>query len=178
MPTKKNSEPKKPAQENLHQKIKKLEEELQKIQQEVTEKNDKYLRTLADYQNYQKRMEKERLNHEDELRKKYLSEFLDLQDLLKKASEDVNPQEGLKLIINNLDKFFEKEGVKYIECKGKPFDYLVHHAISTVEQDDCVEGTVVDEIKKGYMVGEKILRPSQVIVTKKKETTHGGVQNE
>lgn len=169
MPIKKPSETKKPSQETLHQKLKKSEEDLKRLEQEVAEKNDKYLRTLADFQNYQKRMDKELLAREEEQKKKYLSMILDFQELLKKAYEDMDPKEGLKLLLGNLEKFLEKEGVTYITCKGKPFDHTVHHAISTVEPENCGEGIVVDEVKKGYMLGDKLLRPCQVIVAKKKE---------
>jgi molecular chaperone GrpE len=169
MPTKKPSDTKKHPQESLQHKIKELENELQKLKQEVAEKNDKYLRALADYQNYQKRVEKENNTREDELKKKYLLELLDFQELLKKAAEDSNPKEGLKLLIAAFDKFFEREGIAYIDSKGKPFDHIYHHAISVVEKNDCAEGIVLEEVKKGYTVGGKVLRPSQVIVTKKKE---------
>jgi molecular chaperone GrpE len=175
MPTKKSSEPKKPVQETFHSKAKKIEEENKQLQQDVKEKNDKFLRTLADYQNYQKRMEKELMCREDELKKKYLCELLDFQELLKKAYQDNNPKEGLKLLLCNLEKFFEKEGVTSIECKGKPFDYMVHDAVSTVETVDGVDGMVVDEVKKGYLMNGKVLRPCQVIVSKNKETPVGGV---
>lgn len=175
MPTKKSSEPKKPVQEALHGRVKKLEEENKQLQQDVKEKNDKFLRTLADYQNYQKRTEKELVYREDELKKKYLCELLDFQELLKKAYEDNNPKEGLKLLLGNLEKFFEKEKVTPIECKGKPFDYMVHDAVSTTETVDGVDGMVVDEVKKGYLMNGKVLRPCQVIVNKKKETHVGGV---
>jgi len=169
MPTKKPTETKKLLQETIQNKIKKIEEELQTLKTEVKEKNDRYLRTLADYQNYQKRMEKDLLACEEEQKKKYLLELLDFQELLKKAYEDPDPKNGLKLLLCNLEKFLQKEGITPLECKGKPFNHMVHHAISTVEPQNCEEGTIVDEIKKGYMIGEKLLRPSQVIVAKKKE---------
>jgi molecular chaperone GrpE len=171
MPTKKTSDPKKPSPEPLQNKIKKLEETLSQLQQEVSEKNDKYLRTLADYQNFQKRMEKECSCREEDLKRRYLLQLLDFQELLKKAAEDSDPKEGVKLLIANFEKFFEKEGVTYIECKGKSFDHSMHHAITIVEKDDCVDDAILDEVKKGYMLGEKLLRPSQVIVAKKKITT-------
>ncbi len=169
MQTKKLSDEKKPPQESAQQKRKRQSEEIERLTKELADKNDKYLRALADYQNYQKRMEKELVAHADDLKRKYLTEILDLQELLKKASEDADPKTGLKLLLGNLDKFLEKEGVTYIDCKGKPFDHTVHHAISTVEPKDYEEGTVVDEVKKGYKLGDKLLRPCQVIVAKKKE---------
>jgi len=169
MATKKPSDTKRPPLESAQQKLKRQQDEIQRLTQELAEKNDKFLRALADYQNYQKRSEKELVTHEDDLKKKYLTEILDLQELLKQASEDADPKTGLKLLLGNLDKFLEKEGVTYIDCKGKPFDHTVHHAISTVEPKDCEDGTVVEEVKKGYRLGDKLLRPCQVIVAKKKE---------
>jgi molecular chaperone GrpE len=171
MPTKKTNDTKKQLQESQQNKIIKLEEEITKLQIDIKDKNDKFLRTLADYQNYQKRMEKEITCREEDIKKRYLNELLDFQELLKKAYEDNDPKEGLKLLINNFDKFFEKEGIRHIECKGKPFDHTFHHAISTMEQNDCADGTILEEVKKGYMIGDKLLRPSQVIVVKKKELT-------
>ena len=168
MPTKKPTDTKKNTQETLHHTIKKLEEENTKLQQELLDKNDTYLRTLADFQNYQKRMEKELQAQKEETKNKYLLELLDLTELLKKAYEDPDPKPGLKLLLGNLDKLLEKEGIIYIDCKGKQFNHQLHSAISTIEKEDCVEGTIIDEIKKGYLVGEKLLRPSQVIVAKKK----------
>lgn len=168
MPTKKPTNTKKNTQETTHHFIKKLEEESTQLHQELTDKNDKYLRTLADFQNYQKRMEKELHAQKEETKKKYLLELLDLTELLKKAYEDPDPKSGLKLLLDNMDKFLQKEGITYIDCKGKPFNYQLHHAVSTIEQSECVDGTILDEIKKGYLVGEKLLRPAHVIVAKKK----------
>jgi molecular chaperone GrpE len=169
MPTKKTTEPKKPSQGTLQQKITSLEEEIKTLKQETIEKNDKYLRTLADFQNYQKRNEKNLISCEEEQKKKYLTELLEFQELLQKAILDSDPKKGLTLILSNLDKFLEKEKIKPIESKGKPFDHTVHFAVSTIESDTCEDGTVVEEIKKGYMIGDKLLRPCQVIVAKKKQ---------
>jgi molecular chaperone GrpE len=168
MPTKKPTGTKKNTQETAHHNIKKLEEENTQLHQELMDKNDKYLRTLADFQNYQKRMEKELQAQKEDIKKKYLLELLDLTELLKKAYEDSDPKSGLKLLLENLDKFLEKEGITYIDCIGKPFNYQFHNAVSTIEQSECVDGTILDEIKKGYLVGEKLLRPACVIVAKKK----------
>ena len=162
MTAKKSSGRKKNAEDTLQIKLKKIEKELK-------EKNDKLLRTCADLQNYQKRMEKELISREGEIKRKYLTELIDLNEILKKAYEDKNPKQGLKLILNNLENFFEKEHIRYIDCMGKSFDHGLHHAVTTVEKNDCENDIIVEEIKKGYMIGDSLLRPSQVIVAKKKE---------
>lgn len=146
-----------------------VQEQLERVQKELAEKQDKLLRAYADYQNYQKRMEKELVSRELEIRKKYLVEILDIEELLKKAAFDPHPQEGLRSLLATIDHFLAREGVKYLECKGKPFDYKLAHALSTVEHEECPEGTVLEEVKKGYLLGDTLLRPAQVIVSKKKE---------
>lgn len=146
---------------NLKNEVKQLTEELDKIK-------DQLFRTIADFQNYQKRMEKELKIRENETKQKYLTELIDLNELLKKAYKDKNPKEGLKLIVENIENFFEKEQIKYIECVGKKFDHNIHNAVSTLEKDNCEEDIVVEEVKKGYMIDDKLFRPSHVIVAKKK----------
>ena len=155
--------------ESYADKTNSLKKEIKKLKTDLKDRDDKILRSIADFQNYQKRMEKELQSKENETKKKYISELLDLTELLKKAFEDENPKEGLKLMINNIENFFEKENIKYINCVGSKFDHNLHHAVTTIEKEDCEDETIVEEVKKGYMINDKILRPSQVIVAKKIE---------
>jgi len=166
MSTKKPTDKKKA---ECNKKADSLEKKINYLEKKLREKEDKLLRSYADIQNYQKRMEKELQSRENEAKKRYLSELIDINELLKKAYEDNDPKEGLKLILNNLENFFEKEKIKCIDCVGKTFDHNLHHAISTIEKDDCEDETIVEEVKKGYLIEDKLLRPSQVIVAKKKD---------
>jgi len=150
-------------------KINSLKKGIKKLKSNLKEKDDKLLRNIADFQNYQKRMEKELQSTENETKKKYLTELVDLAELLKKAYKDNNPKEGLKLMINNIENFFAKENIRCIDCVGSKFDHNLHHAVTTIEKEDCEDETIVEEIKKGYMINDKLLRPSQVIVAKKIE---------
>jgi molecular chaperone GrpE len=151
--------------------IDQCQEEVGRLRGELAEKQDKLLRAYADYQNYQKRMEKELAARQLEIRKRYLVEILDFYELLKKAADDPHPQAGLKSLLATIDHFLTREGVRYLDCKGKPFDYSVEHALSTLEREECPEGTVLEEVKKGYLLGDALLRPAQVIVSKKKESS-------
>jgi len=173
MSTKKDTENKRETHtkkiEDFVSQIKKLNKETKQLKQEIIEKNNKLMRTRADLENFQKRMERELSCKLDEIRIKYLTEMIDLSEILRKAYEDKNPSEGIKLMINNLDNFLEKEGVKYIDCMGKSFNHELHHAVTTLEKNDCESDTIIEEVKKGYTIGDKLLRPSQVIVAKKKE---------
>jgi len=170
--TKKNTKQKKKKdsekRDNLDSKIKDFEKEVEKLKNELEEKNNKLLRNVADLQNYQKRMEKEIKSIRDETRRKYLDEILDLYELLLKAYEDKQPKKGLKLLLKNIENFFEKEQIKCIDCVGEKFDHNYHHALSTIEKKDCEDNKIVEEVKKGYTINDKILRPAQVIVAKNK----------
>ena len=149
--------------------INNLKKEINNLKLELKEKDEKLLRSYADFQNYQKRMEKELTLKEEEIKRRYLLELLDINEILKKAYEDENPKDALKLMINNIESFFEKEKVKVINCVGEKFDHNLHHAVTIVNKDDCEDNLIIEEVKKGYIIDDKLLRPSQVIVSKKKE---------
>jgi len=160
MPTKKPSEKKKNTCEK---------NQIKTLKKELNEKNEKLLRTLADLQNIQKRMEKEITTREEDIKKKYLNELIDLTELLEQAQNDKDPKKGLKAILHNITTFLEKEHITCIESIGKPFDHNIHHALCTEETDQHQDNIIINEIKKGYMIHNKLLRPSQVVVAKKKK---------
>ena len=149
-------------------KLNDLKKEIQSLQEQLQEKNDKLIRCLADFDNYKKRMIKERQILERDIKKHYLLELLDFKELLLQALEDDNPKEGLRILLNQLEQFFELENVKYIECIEKPFDHNLHDAKASIEKVDCEDNIIIDEIKKGYMVDDYVIRPSHVVVSKKK----------
>lgn len=149
--------------------IKELEHTIDQLEAEVKEKKDKLLRSYADFENYKKRVEKQRCQEDLDIKKRYISELIDLKELLLRALDDDNPKEGLRLILKQIEQFFDQENITSIECMGKPFNHQQHHAVTTLEKDDCEENIVIEEIKKGYMVDDTVLRPSHVIVSKKKK---------
>lgn len=153
----------------IKQKSKKTtpDEKLHQIQQQLKQKEEQLLRSYADYQNYQKRIQKDKENHEFELKKHYISELIDLKELLLKALDDKDPKEGLRILLKNLEQFFESEHITYIESIGKPFNHEYHHAVTIIEKPDSEDNTIIEEIKKGYKIEKKVLRPSHVIVAKK-----------
>lgn len=165
MTAKQTTKKKKTNTKNKHD----FKKECEKLQKEIKELNKKLLRTQADFHNYQKRMEKEIVFCKQETKEKYLLELLDLYDILIKAYKDNNPKKGLKLLINNLENFFNNEQIKEIESMGKKFDHNFHHAINTIEKKDCEDDLIIEEVKKGYMINKKVVRPSHVIVVKNKD---------
>jgi molecular chaperone GrpE len=128
----------------------------------------------ADFENYRKRLEKQM----DEVRKysneRIIIQLLDVVDELElaiKSAQSSNSNEtlvqGVEMTLKKLQKILQKEGVSPIECLGKPFDSSKHDAVSKVEKDDAEGCTVVEEIRKGYTMKEKVIRPSVVRVAVK-----------
>lgn len=161
---KKNYDKKK---DSVEKELKKFKKEIKELKKELIEKNDKLLRSYADIQNFQKRSEKALQIKEDETKIKYVYELVELSELLKQAYKDNDPKIGIKLIIDNLEKFFEKEQIKFIDCVGKQFDHNLHHAVTVIDKKDCQDGIILKEVKRGYFIKNKLMRPSQVIVSKK-----------
>jgi len=158
------------------------DDEKERLAAELKEANDKYLRLYAEFDNYRKRMNKdkeelikygnERLLHE-------LLPFIDhLEMALKHASNEASSGlvEGIEITLKGLKKTLEKFGLTEIEAEGKPFDPSMHHAMSQVERKDVDENMVVEELRKGYMLKDKVLRASLVAVSKKPVKDQGKVR--
>ena len=148
-------------------------EEIDKLQQELNEANNKYLRLYAEFENYKKRT-----NRDKEELIKYGNESLiyelltvidNLEMALKHAAGNSSSGlvQGVEITYKELMKTLEKFGLSVIEADGKHFDPSVHHAMSQVERDDIDENIIVEEYRKGYKLKDKVIRPSLVAVSKK-----------
>jgi molecular chaperone GrpE len=148
-------------------------DEKQQPAAELQEANDKYLRLYAEFDNYKKRVNKDKEELVKYGNENLLYELLPVVDnlemALKHSSNDISSGlvQGVEITLKELKKTLEKFGLTEIEAYGKPFDPLVHHAMSQIESDDVNEKTVVEEFRKGYMLKDKVLRPSLVAVSKK-----------
>ena len=136
----------------------------------------KYL--MADFDNYRKQMEKQLASKAESIKAELLLKFLNIRDdylrALSVARQSKSEQgggggvviEGLEGILKNIDSLFASEGVREIEAVGTPFDPNVHDAIAYSARDDLAENTVTAEIRKGYMLNGRVLRPSLVEISK------------
>jgi len=154
---------KKPDKKGLEEivKLKKLIEEQKK---QIEEYKNKYLRALADYQNLEKRINLEKQELIKMANKNLLLKILPIVDDLEKAEIFVK-DDGLKLIKDNFLKFLKNEGVEEIEVLGKEFDPQFAEAVEVVKGEK--DNIVVEVLRKGYRLGDKILRVAQVKVAKK-----------
>jgi molecular chaperone GrpE len=147
-------------------------EEAEKIVQEKDECYDRLLRTAADFDNYRKRVQKEQANLIRYGAENALREMLPVIDNLQRAVESAKKhiesnahiQEGIQLILAQMEESLSRLGVKPIETVGRPFDPNKHDALIRVYAPDVPEGVVVEEIRKGYYLHDKVLRPAQVTV--------------
>ncbi len=149
---------------NEKEDIKKLREELEKVKSEASEYKNKYLRALADYQNYENRLQDERLRIEQRAINQLILKLLPFIDNLEKA-EVFFKDPGLKMIKDNFYKMLSELGLKEINLVGKEFDPHLAEAVEVVKGDK--DNMVTEVIRKGYILNDIILRVAQVKVSKK-----------
>jgi molecular chaperone GrpE len=148
-------------------------DEKDRLTAELQEINDKYLRLYAEFENYKKRVNKDKEELVKYGNESLLYELLpvidNLEMALKHASNNVSSGlvQGVEITLKELQRILEKFGLIAIEANNKPFDPLVHHAMTQIERDDIDEKIVVEEFRKGYILRDKVLRPSLVAVSKK-----------
>ena len=134
------------------------------LEKELDETKEKMMRALADFDNYRKRMEKDMKEVIIREKEKTILPFLEIYENIKMVSNEVC-HEGLDMTINLFEKTLDDEGIGEIDAIGKKFDYNLHHAVAT-KKVKGEENIIIEEIKKGYMMKGKVIRPSYVIVAK------------
>jgi len=150
------------------------------IQSELEEKlsdlTEKYIRLLAEYDNYRKRTAREFESVITTAAEKLVAEFLPILDNLDRATEHRTNKttyedyvKGIALIEDQLRAILARAGLETIEVMGKNFDPAVHSAIMQVESETAEPGTVIAEAEKGYLLNGKIIRHPKVVVSKQKE---------
>ena len=152
-------------------------------EEKLKDAEDKLLRSLAEIENQRRRFEKEIKDAFEFGSYNFAKESLAILDNLQRAKEAIKNDETLK-INKDLDKFlenitiiekdlisiFEKNNIKKINSQNKKFDPNFHQAMSEVEDDKVDPGTILQEIQAGYLLGERLLRPAMVSVSKKKSS--------
>jgi molecular chaperone GrpE len=151
--------------------IEALTQTLQEKEQEAAENYDKYVRAVAELENYKKRAARDRADSLKYGQENLIKDMIPLADSLERAvghacnASDIEAfREGLRLLQNQLQGCLEKHGVEKIEAEGKTFDPNVHEAMLQVESRDHEQNQVVQEFEKGYLLNGRLLRPSKVSV--------------
>lgn len=138
------------------------------IEKELDELNDRYKRLFAEFENYKKRNMKERESLRNMLTSDIMMSILPIIDNLEKAistgTKDKAYEEGIKLVLKQLKDVLTYNGVKEIETVGKEFDPELHEAVSHVTDEKLGKNIIKEEFRKGYIIGNKVIRHSMVIV--------------
>lgn len=151
-----------------------VKEELQEnseqasLKQELEETNDRYKRLMAEFDNYKKRSAKEREGLYNSLLSDIISSVLPVVDNLEKAvttkTEDENYKQGVEMVHKQLLDTLSNLGVEQIKTVGETFNPEYHEAVSSVQDDNLGEKEIKEEFRKGYKIGEKVIRHSMVVV--------------
>lgn len=163
-----------------------LEAELDSACKEAQEAHDRFLRVSADFENYKKRTAREMENFRKYANESLIKLLLPVVDNLERALDSTgnnrpadNPiSEGVQMTLAEILKIFDKFHVKPIESLEKPFDPGFHQAVMQEENDSHPDKTVLKELQKGYLMHDKLIRPSMVVVSRKKETPENQKNNE
>ena len=151
----------------LEKKLAECEKSLETRTQECAETADKYLRMMAEYDNFRKRSAKEKESIYADAYADALKSILPIIDNLEKASEYKDAEKvskGVEMILKSANDAFGKMGVESFGAKGEQFDPNRHNAVMHVEDESLDEGVIVDVFQKGYSKGDKILRYAMVSV--------------
>jgi molecular chaperone GrpE len=153
-----------------------LQADVQAAKAEVAEWQDRFLRKAAEFENYRKRADKEKTESMSMAKLSVLMEFLPVADACERAlkifaeSQDAPAhlqqyQTGVELLHRQLIDALSRTGVVAMQTEGKPFDPHLHEALSREETSEADEGTIMKELRRGYLFKDRLLRPAQVIVS-------------
>ena len=148
--------------------IKKLMEQIENQKTELEEKDDRLKRLMAEFDNYKKRSQKERENLYNSLISDIFQKLLPVIDNLEKAvsvkTEDKNYKQGVEMVLKQFKDVLNNNGIKEIDAIGQTFNPEFHEAIGSVADENLGEKEIKEEYRKGYMIGDKVIRHSLVIV--------------
>jgi molecular chaperone GrpE len=150
------------------------EEEVAKLRREIADLRDRSMRTLADFDNFRKRSERERQETRKYALLEPLRDFLEVVDnlglALSAAGSADDLKRGVEMIHRQMQELLRRLGVKEIEALNQPFDPALHEAVQREEDPTVQKPTVVGELRRGYMLHERLLRPTMVKVAVPSET--------
>jgi molecular chaperone GrpE len=152
--------------------IKILEKDLQKAKDELAEEKDNFIRLQAETDNFRKRLSREKEEFSQYANERLFKELIPIFDNLERALEDPSNDikilnEGLGMILKQFSSFLKKENVELINAIGEQFDPTVHEVLTSEESSEHEENTIITQFVKGYTINSRVLRPSQVVISKK-----------
>lgn len=158
----------KTVQETLEAELAQAKAAFEKLKKEKDELNDRYLRTLAEYDNFRKRSQREKDAVYGDATADAVTKLLPILDSFDRASNyecpDAEYKKGIDLIGNSIKEAFDQLGIKEIPALGEQFDPKLHNAVMHTEDPAYGENVITDVYRKGYTLGDKVIRFSMVVV--------------
>jgi len=146
-------------------------DQTKKLEEENSDLKDKWQRALADYQNLERRTQVEISQRVSSKTNDLLLNFINIYEDFVRAENSLSKEKidtsGIIAVIKNMENLLAENNIKPIDAIGEIFDPQLHEAVSMVVDDTLDEGTITQEVSKGYISGKAILKPSKVIVSKK-----------
>ena len=143
-------------------------DELVKKQEELDELTDRYKRVMAEFENHKKRSQKERETLYNMVLSDIIGSILPVVDNLENAAkaetQDTNYKQGVEMVLKQFKEVLRLKGVEEIKTVGEIFDPSLHEAVSSIQDDTKKSQEIVQEYRKGYKIGSKVLRHSMVVV--------------
>ena len=156
--------------EALQQRLEEAEAKTRELEAKSAENLDGWQRSVAEFQNYKKRIDRDRESDKAIMKGDLIKQFLpaldDLERALQNRPEDDSWSSGIDLIKRKLQSILESEGLQRIEAEGTAFDPNFHEAISFESADGLESGHVIAVVQNGYMLGDHVVRPAMVRVAK------------
>ena len=148
-----------------------VDNEIKKLQEENSDLKDKWQRALADYQNLERRTQVEVSQRVSSKTNDLLLNFINIYEDFVRAENSLSKEKidtsGIIAVIKNMENLLSENNIKPIDAVGEIFDPQIHEAVSMIVDETLDEGTITQEVSKGYISGKAILKPSKVIVSKK-----------
>ena len=145
-----------------------LKKNVASMKAEMEEKDDRYKRIMAEFENYKKRSAKERDQLYNSIMGDIMTGILPVLDNLEKAvqveTKDTGYKQGVELVYKQLQDLLKANGVEEIEAVGKTFDPELHEAVSSVIDENLGEKEIKEDYRKGYKIGDRVIRHSMVVV--------------
>jgi len=146
-----------------------LDKDIQEIRAELDQERDRHLRTLADFKNYRRRIEREVNKMADAAKREIILPLLDIVDDFEKSLQWTNDRDqpvmnGVAMIYHKLLALLENQGVRPFDSVGKLFTPDMHQAVAVTENENIKPGTILEDLRKGYLWNNELLRPAQVRV--------------
>ncbi|HEC77883.1 MAG TPA: nucleotide exchange factor GrpE [candidate division WOR-3 bacterium] len=164
--------------------VTRLKEELKEKMDEVKELNDKYLRAVAELDNYRKLMQKEMANYRRSCKVEFIRKLIPVLDSFDRALSSAEVSEnfdnfykGMEIIQRQLKESLKSMGLIEFSGLGEVFDPSRHEAVATIATDEHPEDMVVEEVSKGYIVDDQIVKPAKVFVSKQKKGGQEDAEN-